>query len=125
MADAIPSGNAQPVEPQSTVIVSPAMSQWAAMRQAGWWSGLDTTIVTLLSVLWLTALYWKVFGHPTMLVFIAFLLVTIALQLVWATILIFRCAWFVLRLNADVALMPEASARIAVAYLAGLTPKNK
>jgi len=40
-------------------------------------------------------------------------------KLIWLISLVFRCSWFVLKAHADIAMLPNASARIAVAYLSG------
>lgn len=101
------------------------MSQWTALKEAGWWTSFDWTMLVLIVTLWITAIYWKIFGHPTAGNLIALLLVNISLKLVWLICLVFRCSWFVLRLNADIATMPQESARIAVAYLSGQTPPKR
>jgi hypothetical protein len=123
MADAIPTPAAaapgKQTPPQSTVLLQGGMSEWAALKEAGWWRRSDNMVIILLAATWMTGFYWKVFGDPETLHLIAFLLITIVIMLAWIISLVFRCSWFVLRLNADVALMPEQSARIAVAYLSG------
>lgn len=120
MADAIPSPPGQPQpKVQSTVVVQQPMSQWQALKEAGWWSGVDWTMIVLIGLVWLTGLYWKIFGDPGTLEFLALLLVTAILLLIWIVVLILRCSLFVLRTHADIATLPEASARIAVAYLSG------
>jgi hypothetical protein len=120
MADAIPTPQDQkPAEARSTVVVEQPMSQWRALKEAGWWAGYDSTMLTLIGLLWLTALYWKIFGHPTASSIIILLLVNISVMLAWLIWAVFRCALFVLRLHAEMAMMPENSARIAAAFLSG------
>jgi len=125
MADAIPTPEGKQPPTQSTVVVQQPMSQWSALKQAGWWTNADWTFLVLIAMLWVTFIYWKIFGNPTTEGLIAFLLVNVSVKLVWGIFLIFRCSWFVLRLNADVAVMPEESARIAVAFLQGQQPARK
>ena len=125
MADAIPSPADKQPPTQSTVLIPQPMSHWTALKEAGWWTGFDWTMLILIIVLWVTALYWKIFGHPGTSSLIALLLVNISLKLVWLICLVFRASWFVLRLNADIATMPQESARIAVAYLSGQPPPPK
>lgn len=122
MADAIPSTNPEKQPEQatrSTVIVQAPISQWQALKQAGWWAGFDWTMLGLIGVIWLTVLYWTILGQPTAMVIVIALLISIVIMLVWLLWAIFRCALFVLRLHADVAMMPESAARLAAAYLAG------
>lgn len=125
MADAIPTPEGKQPQTQSTVVVQPPMSQWAALKQAGWWTNADSVFVVIIAMLWITFIYWRIFGNPTTAGLIAFLLVNVSVKLVWLIFLVFRCSWFVLRLNADVAVMPEESARIAVAFLQGQQPARK
>lgn len=122
MADAIPTEPGKQPKVQSTVIVQQPASQWGVLKQMGWWSKLDTTILALVAVCWITLLYWKLFGDPEFLHVIAFLLITIVMLLFWIAALIFRCSWFVIRMQADINLLPSEAARIAVAYLQGQPP---
>lgn len=125
MADAIPTPEGKQPTTQSTVVVQPPMSQWNALKQAGWWTSYDWMVLGLIALLWLTFIYWKIFGNPTASGLIAFLLINVSFKLIWIISLIFRCSWFVLRLNADVATMPDEAARIAVAFLQGQQPVRK
>ncbi len=125
MADAIPTPTDKQPETRSTVVVQQPMSQWSALKEAGWWTPFDTTIGILILILWITALYWKLFGHPGVLGLIALLLINLNLIVIWLIALVFRASWFVLRLNADIATLPNESARIAVAYLSGQAPPKK
>lgn len=122
MADAIPTPSDSQPKAQSTVVVQQPMSQWSALKQAGWWTSYDWVMLTAIGILWLTAFYWKIFGNPSPEGFVAFLLVNISLLLIWLISLVFRCSWFVLRMHADIATLPHESARIAVAYLSGQAP---
>ncbi len=119
MADAIPTPAAQQPKVQSTVVVEKPMSELEALKQAGWWTPMDTTIIGVIGLIWLTGLYWKIFGQPEAMQLVALLMMTIILLLGWLIILVLRCARFVLRLHADIATLPQESARIAVAYLTG------
>jgi hypothetical protein len=119
MADAIPTPAGQQTRVQSTVVIQQPMSQWQALKEAGWWSPMDWTMLVVIGLVWLSGLYWKIFGDPGALQFIALLLVTIILMLLWIIVLILRGSLFVLRTHADIATLPEASARIAAAYLSG------
>lgn len=125
MADSIPTPPSKEPQTGSTLVVQQPMSQWSALKEAGWWAPYDWAIVIMITLLWITALYWCVFGHPSASGLIAFLLINISLKLIWIISLIFRCSWFVLRVHADIATLPQESARIAVAYLSGNTPPAK
>lgn len=121
MADAIPTPTDEQnkQEPRSTVVVQKPMSQWEALKEAGWWAGFDWTMSILLGAIWVTTLYWKIFGDPSLTALIVILLINVIIMLVWLLWAVMRCALFVLRLNADIATMPENAARIAVAFLSG------
>ena len=122
MADAIPTPADKQPTVQSTVLVQPPLSQWEALKQAGWWRPFDWMMLVVIAAVWITGFYWKMFGNPGTEGFIALLLVNVSLLLIWLISLIFRCSWFVLRLHADIATMPIEAGRIAVAYLSGQAP---
>ncbi len=119
MADAVPTPAAQQPKVQSTIVVEKPLSELEALKQAGWWSPVDTLIVGSICAAWLTGFYWVLFGHPEFIHFVALLLITVILLQSWLIVLILRCSRFVLRAHADIAMLPDASARIAVAYLSG------
>lgn len=63
------------------------------------------------------------YGHHVMrAVLLALAAIVVLLQ--WAIVLLYRVGTFVLDLHSDIALMPEAAARIAVAYMKGQTPPS-
>lgn len=64
-----------------------------------------------------------IFGQLTILKAIVCLLCSCFFLLAWLIVLIYRCLVFILDLHSDVALMPEAAARIAVGYLEGRPKK--
>jgi hypothetical protein len=126
MADAIPVPPGQTTAPlQSTVVVQRPPTMWQALKEAGWWAAYDWTMLAVLVALWVTTGFWFLFsaakpeGASRLTVFIAVLLVSISVQLIWLLVAVFRCALFVLRLHADVAMLPNDAARIAVAFLSG------
>jgi hypothetical protein len=125
MADAIPTPPDSQPKTQSTVVVQPPMSQWEALKAAGWWTPFDWALLILIALIWVSGFYWTLFGEPGLLGAILLLLLSLSLKSVWLISLVFRCSWFVLRVNADIATMPQESARIAVAFLAGQAPPTK
>ena len=125
MPDAIPTPEDKQPKMQTNIVVQAPMSQWSALKAAGWWMGYDWVMLGVIGFILVTGLYWKLFGDPGTEGLIALLLATILILLVWIVSLIFRCSWFVLRLNADIATLPDQSARIAVAYLQGTPPSPR
>jgi len=100
------------------------MSRFEAQRKLGLFAPLDYTAAALIVFCWMTLGFWALFGNPGVLHFIAGLLVTLAVLLVWLVILAYRVMVFILDLHADVSLMPEAAARIVVGYQHGNMPKQ-
>jgi hypothetical protein len=94
----------------------PIPTKWEALKARGWWLPYDWGMVALLAGTLVTLFFWKIFGDPTALNLIAVLLVDIFIALLWIVSLIFRCSCFVLETQADINLMPEASARIVAGY---------
>ena len=120
MADAIPNvPGEKETEVRSTVVVQQPLSQWNALKQAGWWAGYDTTMACLIGALWITAIYWRIFGHPAPSSLIILLLINANIMIAWLIWSVFRCALFVLRMHADIAMLPHEAARIAAAFLSG------
>lgn len=120
MADAIPATpEAKQPTTQGTIVAEKELTMWEALKQARWWQAYDTLMVVAIIVIWIVGAFWKIFGNPTATQMITVLLVALNVKLVWLISLIFRCSYFVLKVNADVATLPAASARIAVAYLSG------
>lgn len=95
------------------------MTRWQALREAGWIAGIDFVIMTVLGLFLLTGAYWSIFGSPTTLQVISLLLGATIILLLWIVILIFRCMDFVLSTQADINLMPDAAARMAVLFMRG------
>jgi hypothetical protein len=124
MADAIPTPADKQPSTKSTVLLPAPTSRWTALKEAGWWAGMDTTFCIALAFIWVTALYWKIFGHPNLLNIVVLLLISLIILVAWLIILVYRCSLFVLQLHADIALMPDTAARMAVAYLSGKTPSS-
>lgn len=126
MADAIPAPPGQTApQAQGTMVVEKPLTQWEALKEAGWWTRYDWVVLGLILALWIVTGFWLVFspanpeGTPRTTILIVILLASISLKLLWLISLIFRCSWFVLKAHADIAMLPNASARIAVAYLSG------
>jgi hypothetical protein len=98
------------------VMGGPIPTKWEALKARGWWLPYDWGMVVALAATVVTIFFWWVFGTPTALNLIAVLLVDILIALLWIISLIFRCSCFVLETQADINLMPEASARIVAGY---------
>jgi len=108
-----------PDEAQKTPVVAPPISEWDALKNFGWWRNYDWVMVVLVALVWVTGIFWKIFAEPSVLNLVALLLVNISLKLIWVISLVFRCSHFILSMHADIHLMPEAAARMAVAFLQG------
>ena len=100
----------------------PPMTEREALRQVGWIQPIDFLIMTLVGVVWVTLLYWKIFSNPSAIQIISCCLVAFALVQLWVVILIFRCAHFVLLLTAHVNNMPDVAARMVSGYYSGRQP---
>ena len=120
-----------PTADSSVVLAQVSISQWQALKEAGWWTRYDWIIVSLILAVWVITGFWLLFSPADPegvskkdLVLLAVFLVSLELKMFWMLSLIFRCSWFVLKAHADIAMLPHASARIAVAYLAGKQPQG-
>lgn len=102
--------------PSAAITVKPP-TRFQAQRNLGLFAPLDFTVAALILASWITMGFWKLFGNPDVLRFILAALVNIFLMQCWLTVLAYRCLVFVLDLHADVALMPEAAARIVSGFM--------
>ncbi len=73
----------------------------------------------------ITVGYWRVFGSPSAEQLVVVLLATIVYFQVWLVALMFRLGVMILRARADINLMPDAAARIAVMALQGHKQPSK
>ncbi len=64
-----------------------------------------------------TVVYWRIFGSPSAEQLVVVLLTTIAYFQMWLLVLLLRIGVIVLRARADINMMPEAAARLAVSAL--------
>lgn len=98
-----------------------AMTRAEALRALGLYAKHDRVSGALATMLVIASVA-HLFVGPHPLRAILLLLVAVVVLLQWLIILAYRVGTFVLDLHADVGLMPEAAARIAVAYLGGAQP---
>jgi hypothetical protein len=126
MSDAVPTPIGQkPVPTQSNIIIPKPYTEWDALKEAGWWINYDWAVLITLATLWITAGFWFLFSTvtpestPRIAIFTVILLISVSIKLFWLITLVLRCSKFVLKAHAEIATMPEASARIAVAYMSG------
>jgi hypothetical protein len=117
--------DAKPAEaPKTDTILAdtPPMTPTQALRQLGWIQPVDFVIMAVIVVVWITLLYWNVFSEPSPMQMLSCCLTAFALTQLWAIILIYRCAHFVLMLSAYVNNMPDAAARMVIGYYSGRPP---
>lgn len=100
-------------------------TKFQALRAFGWILPFDYLMATFIGLTWVTVGFYFLFGHPTVLRLMAFAIVDFFIFQVWIVSLVFRCSCFVLETQADINLMPEAAAKIAVAFLKGQRPSSK
>lgn len=87
-----------------------------ALKARGWIQPYDYVLIGIIVATLVTLFFWRIFGTPTVLNFIAVVLVDIFVAQIWMISLIFRCSCFVLETQADINLMPESAARIVAGY---------
>lgn len=101
------------------MVVAQPMDRYQALRQVGFWQGLDFLVLWMLGLTFFTGIAWKVFGAPSAWQMLACALAAVGILQVWMIILVFRCTSFVLDLHAIINLMPENAARIAMSAYSG------
>lgn len=96
-----------------------SLSRFQAQRKLGLFAPHDYVMLTLILTVWITLGFWKLFGDPTSVNLIALAILNIFLAQCWLIVLAYRCLVFILDVQADINLMPEAAARIVLGYWEG------
>ena len=105
------------VKPQ--VDLEKPLTRFEAQRKLGLFAPLDYTVVGLIVFLWMVLGFWALFGKPEAVNLIALAIVNIVLLQAWIVVLIYRCLVFILDVQADINLLPEAAARIVIGFWEG------
>lgn len=100
------------------------MTRFQAQRMLGLFAPHDYLMLAC-AVLSLMACggYYHFNPEPNLVKMVLVFCVIIIFLLAWLIVLVYRAMVFVLDLHSDVALMPEASARIAVGFMQGASKK--
>jgi len=99
--------------------VAEPLTRFQAQRKLGLFAPHDFVMLVLIICAWVVAGFWKLFGDPQPLNLVAVILASILLAQCWMIVLIYRVLVFVLDVQADINLMPEAAARIVVGFWEG------
>jgi len=110
-------------QPSNVIAPEPQLTRFQAQRKLGLFAPMDYTIVALMICSWITLGFWRLFGTPEPIHLIAVALVNIFLTQCWLIVLVYRCLVFVLDVQADINLLPEAAARIVVGFWEGRRTK--
>jgi hypothetical protein len=97
-----------------------AITRFQAQRKLGLFAKMDATIAFVIGFSWVSLGFYAWFRpDPNILALIATLLGSIVLALIWLIVLVYRILVWILDLQADVNLMPEAASRIVLGYYEG------
>ena len=114
---------AAPVAAKPGDIIGP-VSRFQAQRNLGLFAKWDMTMLALMVLTWVSVGYYWIFcPTPNFRVVIFALLATIVLAIGWLIVLMYRVLIFVLDMHADIALLPEAAARVVLGYYEGRVKK--
>jgi len=95
------------------------MTRFEAQRKLGLFAPHDVVMLGLIVAVWITMGFWALFGMPSPLHLLALACVNIFLTQCWIVVLVYRVLVFILDVQADINLMPEAAARIVLGYWEG------
>jgi hypothetical protein len=112
---------ARPVDP---VPEGAQITRFQAQVKFGLFAAHDAVMASLLVLSWIVLAVWCFVGVPTLLQMLLLLVFDVLVLQVWLVVLVYRCLVFILDLNADINLMPEAAARIAAGFLQGKRPST-
>lgn len=111
---------AKPVDPVPEGV---KISRLQAQVNLGLFATHDWLMLGLVALSLIMIAMFAVWGDLTVNKTIICLLCACFFALAWLIVLAYRCLVFILDLHSDVALMPEAAARIAVGYFEGRPKK--
>lgn len=106
-------------EPSTVLAPEKPLTRFQAQKKLGLFAPHDYVMLSLITWVWVTLLFWWIFGKPQPVHLIGLAIVNIFLTQLWIIVLVYRCLVFILDLHADVGLMPEAAARIVVGFWEG------
>jgi hypothetical protein len=109
----------QPTAQAQAVIAPEPTDRWAALRQIGYWKGIDFVLLFLWLAVWVTTGFWKLFGDPSAFHLLCMIGASIGIIQIWGLIIAFRCMDFVLQARARLEMLPYDAAKIAVGYMQG------
>lgn len=95
------------------------LSRFDAQRKLGLFAPHDFVMLSLIVAVWIVLGFWKLFGNPEAIQLVAGALVNIFLTQCWITVLVYRVLVFILDVQADINLMPEAASRIVIGFWEG------
>jgi hypothetical protein len=96
------------------------ITRFEAQRRLGLFAKWDMTMVFLLITVWVvTGFYWWFKPEPNLMTIITVLLTSILLALSWIIVLVYRVLIWILDMQADINLLPEAASRIVLGYYEG------
>lgn len=101
------------------------LTRFEAQKRLGLFATHDYAMLFLIAATILTMVAYAVFGKPTLGYLLLGCCVVLFWMLLWLVVLVYRALVFILDLHADVALMPEAAARIAAGYFEGRVPPKR
>lgn len=106
-------------QPQEVIGPEKVMTRFQAQRKLGLFAPHDYVMLALISTVWIVLGFWKLFGDPSAMPLIALAVVNIFLTQCWMIVLIYRTLVFILDVQADINLLPEAAARIVISFWEG------
>jgi hypothetical protein len=106
-------------QPPNVIAPEKTLSRFEAQRKLGLFAPHDYVMLFLIAAVWITMGFWKLFGAPESLHLMALAIVNLFLTQCWLIVLAYRCLVFILDVQADINLMPEAAARIVLGFWEG------
>ena len=110
-------------QPPNVLAPEATLTRFQAQRKLGLFAPMDYTIFALSLAGWITLGFWALFGNPQPFHLIVAALVNIFVLQCWIIVLVYRCLVFILDVQADINLLPEAAARIVVGFWEGRRTK--
>lgn len=93
--------------------------QTKALWEVGFVRPIDLMYAAVMAMCAVTAMFWCIFGNPTVIALLTTAVSMLVMFQLWLILLLYRCLYFIIQTRADINLMPEQAAKLALLYQAG------
>jgi len=92
------------------------ITRFQAQRKLGLFAPHDYVMCSLITVAWVTMIFWAIFGSPGSIQLLAVAVMTMFFTQCWIIVLLYRILVFLLDMHADITLLPRSAAQMVLEH---------